>query len=81
MTTNVKCYAGSSYPEKPRSFDWQGQQYIVVEILSQNRLPADMVFIVRCTPGNSTFSLTYKIPEDEWKIQPKSSVMISEQLQ
>jgi hypothetical protein len=81
MTTNVECYAGASYPEKPRSFDWQGQQYNVVEILSQYRQPGSMAFCVRCTPGDSTFSLTYKIPEDEWQIQPKSSVMISEQLQ
>jgi len=79
MTSKVECYAGSSYPEKPRAFDWDGQHYIVKEILNQYRAPSGIGFLVRCRPGESIFTLFYKIPEEVWQIRPESSVMISEE--
>jgi hypothetical protein len=79
MTPKVECYAGASYPEKPRAFDWEGQHFIVDEILNQYREPGGIGFLVRCTPGQSLFSLLFRIREDDWQIQPKSSVMISDE--
>jgi hypothetical protein len=79
VSPDVQCYAGASYPEKPRSFDWKGKSYQVTEILDQFREPDRVGFLVQCTPGKTFFHLLYKIRQEEWLIQPKSSVMISDE--
>lgn len=71
MSQDVQCYAGSSYPEKPRSLDWQGEHFSVEEILSQWREPSTIGFKVRCSPENVIFILVYNFEKDQWKIKPQ----------
>ena len=78
MTPEVECYAGSTYPEQPRAFQWEGQHYQVLAVLQRRREPEGVGFLVRCTPGERFFDLFYNIEESTWQIQPKGSIQISE---
>jgi len=71
MKADVKCYAGSEYPERPKSFAWEGQPYEVQMILHRRREPDGVGFLVRCTPGERLFDLFFIISEDQWRIDPK----------
>ena len=77
MKPKVECYAGSTYPEKPRALEWKGQRYLVEAILERRREPHGVGFLVRCKPELSTssaaiFDLFYLIKEEQWQIQLKS---------
>jgi hypothetical protein len=67
----VKSYAGSTYPENPRSLEWEGQQYEVQEIIHRTREPEGLRFIVRCSPEDQVFELYYHLINGDWRIQPK----------
>jgi len=67
----VKAYAGSTYPEKPRALEWEGQRYKVEEILSRIREPEGLRFLVHCSPEDRLFELYYSLINDDWQIQPK----------
>jgi hypothetical protein len=71
MSSDVECYAGSSYPERPKAFQWKGQRYHVEEILQQRREPDGVGFLVRCDPDERRFDLFYSSVEDQWRITPK----------
>lgn len=75
MTYEVECYAGSTYPEKPRAFYWEGRRYEVQAILDQRREPDGVGFLVRCSPEGNLFDLFYIISKDQWKIQSKGSTV------
>jgi hypothetical protein len=75
MTAEVECYAGSTYPEKPRAFSWEGQRYEVQTILDQYREPDGIGFRVRCLPGGMLFNLFYSFSEDRWRIQSEGPVI------
>jgi hypothetical protein len=75
MNAEVECYAGSSYPESPRALTWEGQCYIVEEIISQRREPHGIGFIVRCEPENTVFDLFYLTEEEQWQIIPSGSAI------
>jgi len=70
----VKSYAGSSYPEQPRSLVWEGQRYQVQEIISRSREPAGLRFLVCCSPGYALFDLYYHIEDGDWQIHPKGFI-------
>lgn len=70
----VECYAGSTYPEKPRALIWEAQRYLVQGIISRSREPEGYRFMVRCSPGNAVFDLFYDLIEKEWQIQPKGFI-------
>lgn len=72
MSAKVKAYAGSSNPETPRSFAWEGQTYFVQAVLERWREPHRLGFLVHCTPGETLFELFYLLEEDQWQIQPNS---------
>ena len=72
MTETVRCYAGSSYPEKPRSLTWGNRDYEVQAILSQRREPDGVGFRVRCSPGEALFDLFYITETGTWRIRPVS---------
>lgn len=78
MTPQVQCYAGSTYPEKPRAFDWEGQHYVIEAIIRRWREPHGLGFFVRCSPEGEVFSLFYRIEDDDWQIQAQGSIMIEE---
>lgn len=89
MIPKVECYAGSTYPEKPRVLEWEGQRYFVDVILERRREPHGVGFLVRCIPerykasGTSSaviFDLFYDLEEEQWQIQlntPRASQMVS----
>lgn len=76
MTKTVECYAGSSYPERPRAFMWGGQRYDVKEIIQRRREPEGVGFVVRSLSPEMIFDLFYNIASDQWQIKPAGSVMI-----
>ena len=78
MTPEVECYAGSSYPEHPRSFMWENVSYTVQEVIQRRREPQGIGFLVRCSHGNTLFDLFYDTKKDQWQIQPKGYVIIEE---
>ena len=69
--SKVQAYAGSAYPEKPRSLEWEGQQYEVQEIIHQIREPERLRFLVQCSPEDRLFELYYNLIDENWQIQPK----------
>jgi len=70
MTHDVECYAGSTYPEQPRALTWEGQHFQVHSILKRWREPDSVGFLVRCSPENRVFKLTYNSLEVSWQINP-----------
>jgi hypothetical protein len=79
MSTEVECYAGSSSPETPRAFTWDGQRYRVQAVLNRRREPNGLGFLVHCTPGEAIFDLFYLIEADQWQIQPKGFIIDEEE--
>ena len=69
MTDWVECYAGGSYPEKPRAVIWEGQRYLVETIHDQRRVPDGVGFRVLCQPDETIFDLFYNINLDTWEIR------------
>ncbi|HCU58301.1 MAG TPA: hypothetical protein DF984_08815 [Anaerolineaceae bacterium] len=69
MTGQVECYAGSSYPEKPRFVNWEGDRYAVEAIIDQHREPNGIGFRVLCQPGQAVFDLLYQMDSDTWEIR------------
>jgi len=67
----VQSYAGSTYPEKPRSLEWEGERYQVQEIIHQKREPEGLRFLVHCSPDDRLFELFYNLIDGDWQIQPK----------
>ena len=74
MILNVECYAGSTYPEQPRAFQWEGQRYQVSAVLQRRREPEGIGFLVQCAPGERIFDLFYLTEEASWRIHPKGSI-------
>ncbi|HXF69809.1 MAG TPA: hypothetical protein VNK89_08375 [Thermoflexus sp.] len=66
---NVRCYAGSTYPERPESFEWEGTEKSVREILRRWRTPEALGFRVRTIDG-MTFDLIYDLRWDRWTVIP-----------
>lgn len=71
MTEKVTCYAGSAYPESPRSFVWKDQRYVVDRIITRRREPHGVGFLVQCSPGHALFDLFYLTEEEKWHIKPE----------
>ncbi|MBN1266223.1 MAG: hypothetical protein JXA25_12065 [Anaerolineales bacterium] len=66
----VECYAGASYPERPRAFIWQGSRYSVETIASGWNSPDERGFQVQTTDG-SVFNLIYRPQADLWRVEPQ----------
>jgi hypothetical protein len=64
----VECHSGSSYSDKPVALTWQGERYLVADILSQGRTPEAKWFKIRTTDGEF-FNLSYYEKSDSWLIQ------------
>jgi len=68
---DVECYAGASYPERPRTFNWEGSACTVDTVFKRWNSPDEQGFFVRTTEG-SFFNLIYLRQEDTWRIEPQS---------
>ena len=75
MSDKVTAYAGSTYPESPRSFEWEGQTYFVQTVIERWREPHRLKFLVCCTPDATLFELVYLIEEDQWQVRPSGSII------
>lgn len=66
-THEVACYAGAQYPERPRSFTWEGERVLVEQVLASSRSPEATRFRVLAAGGRA-FELTYRHDLDQWRI-------------
>ena len=71
MKEPVVCYAGAFYPEKPRTVIWEGQLYIIKNIIQRRKTPEGVGFLVQCSPDEVIFDLFYFDLEARWQIQPR----------
>jgi hypothetical protein len=65
----VECHSGFAYADKPVAVTWQGQRFLIAEILAQGRTPQTKWFKVKTTDGQ-IFELFYSEQTDDWHIQP-----------
>jgi len=63
--SKVRCYAGTSYPERPLAFEWGGGWLDVVEVLRQERTPMGLIFRVLAEDGRR-YRLAWDEAGDEW---------------
>lgn len=70
--SNVRCYAGSTYPERPEAVEWEGVERAVVEILHRWRSPEALGFRVRTDDG-MVFDLIYDLRSDQWTVIPRAA--------
>ena len=78
MTATVECYAGSTYPERPRAFRWHGQRFEVGEIIDQYNEPNGVSFLVRSKKDEKLFKLFYNSTTLDWRIEPKKMTIKTE---
>lgn len=67
-STEVECYSGSSYAQRPTALHWQGQRLAVPEVLRTWRTPGGPGFDVIVVDGRR-FRLEWYEPADVWKVQ------------
>jgi hypothetical protein len=63
----VKCYSGHAYAERPKSFQWQGIDYEVVEIEKAWQEPGEKHFKIR-TKDSKLFNICYNELEKDWSL-------------
>jgi len=64
---NVRCYAGTSYPERPVAFEWEGRWLEVTELLRRARTPEGLRFDVLAEDGRR-YRLDWDTNEASWSI-------------
>jgi hypothetical protein len=62
---SVACYAGATYPERPRALLWESSWLRVVEVEGRWRTPIGPAFRVKVADGRR-FVLTYRETADVW---------------
>jgi len=72
---NVRCYAGSRYPERPVAFAWEDGWLEVVEVLRQLRTPEGLIFDVLARDGRS-YRLTWDQVADAWLVAAASEIQV-----
>jgi len=70
MVDQVECRSDFEYAQRPIAFYWQGIRLEVTEVLTQNRTPSGMTFLV-CNENLGIFELNYDISSDQWSIKQK----------
>ncbi len=68
--TQVTCYAGRKYPERPISFVWQDEEHMIEAIEGEWMTPEGSHFCVRTSAGER-FHLAYSREADAWYIKGK----------
>lgn len=66
--TQVECYSGSRYGERPTAFTWQGTFLRVESILRSWQEPDARCFLVK-TAGDLVFELCYQESADQWQAE------------
>ncbi len=68
-TAKVETLASASEADRPLAFFYDGQRHNVVRVLSRDRTPQALAFVVIGESGAS-FRLTYDLHAKNWHIQP-----------
>jgi hypothetical protein len=63
----VRCYAGTSYPERPVAFEWEERWLDVAEVLWSARTSTGLVFDV-LVKSDRKFRLEWEQATDAWKV-------------
>ncbi len=66
-TIQVECYSGSRYGERPLSFNFDDQRYLVKTVEKSWRTPSALHFRV-LTEDDESFELAYDETADQWHI-------------
>lgn len=66
-TTEVHCYSGHEYAERPVSFSWEGEEHKVQTVEKEWLEPGRKRFRVRTGDGR-TFELCYDMQQDQWSV-------------
>lgn len=66
--TRVRCYAGTSHPERPVAFEWEGGWLEVAEVLRQARTPEGLFFRVLAEDGQR-YELAWMETDDAWSVK------------
>jgi len=64
----VECRSDYEYAQRPVAFYWQEKRLEVTELLSQNRHPSGVTFLVR-NADLGIFELNYDICTDYWSVK------------
>jgi hypothetical protein len=72
QTTQVECYSGSRYAERPISFELLGQRHAVKDVIKTWRSPSGLHFQVE-TEEDDRFELIYHDRTEEWTIKSQGS--------
>lgn len=67
--SQVECYSGFAYAERPTAFYWEGTRHPVSVILASWIAPGRRCFRV-LTPHGLRFDLSYCEDVDEWCLEP-----------
>ena len=68
MAELVECRSDWAYAQRPLAFTWQGHRRQVKEIITSQRTPTGIDFLVR-TNEDELFTLSYNENTDQWNIQ------------
>ncbi len=68
---NVRCYAGTRYPERPVAFQLEGRWLGVTQIERQARTPTEFSFWVQAENG-VCYRLRWQLVDDQWIIEEQS---------
>ena len=72
VKTEVMCYAGARYPERPRAFLFGEERLEVVDVERWERTTRALRFTVRVADGRR-FCLVYDEGKDAWGVRPGRS--------
>lgn len=65
---NVRCYAGTRYPERPIALQLEGRWLGVMQVERQVRTPTAFLFWVQAENG-VCYRLSWQLTDDEWIIE------------
>ena len=63
----VKCYSGHTYAQEPRSFECDGVEYKIEDIVRAWQEPGERHFLVK-TGGNKSFQICYNEANERWSL-------------
>jgi hypothetical protein len=67
----VECRSDWAYAQRPLAFTWQGRRRTVQEVITGERTPTGIDFLVR-TNEDELFTLSYNENTDQWNIQQQA---------
>ncbi len=71
MAELVECRSDWAYAQRPLAFTWQGRRLTVQEVITRERTPTGIDFLVR-TNEDELFTLSYNENTDQWNIQQQA---------